>query len=183
MLLQGMQTIGGPVGSVDGLIRLWAHEVMRVFHDRLVSEEDRGIFGRLLASTVEKQLGVSFAGAFPLALDDDPLLQDSPRHQVCCTTGLGGDNSEAVMSLIWLHLCLTIAVFCLQGGHSDPTMTALRRVLYADFLRPGGPDNQRYEEVPDVSALLKSVEDALADYNAQASRNGLPVHFPVSAGC
>ena len=46
-------------------------------------------------------------------------------------------------------------------------MAALRRVLYADFLRPGGPDNQRYEEVPDAAALLKAVEDALADYNAQ----------------
>ena len=78
-----MQTIAAPVETIDGLVRLWAHEVMRVFHDRLVSDDDRCLFGRLLASNVGQQLGVSFAAAFPLSLDDDPLVQESPRQQVC----------------------------------------------------------------------------------------------------
>ena len=27
--------------DVDGLVRLWAHEALRLFHDRLVSDEER----------------------------------------------------------------------------------------------------------------------------------------------
>ncbi len=27
--------------SVEGLVRLWAHEALRLFHDRLVTDEER----------------------------------------------------------------------------------------------------------------------------------------------
>jgi len=31
-------------GNALGLVRLWSHEVMRVFYDRLIFEEDREVF-------------------------------------------------------------------------------------------------------------------------------------------
>lgn len=40
-VFQGVQSIGVPVPDTKSLTRLWAHETLRVFHDRLVSDEDR----------------------------------------------------------------------------------------------------------------------------------------------
>ena len=34
--------------SKDQLIKLWAHECMRVFHDRLISHEDRAKFIKMV---------------------------------------------------------------------------------------------------------------------------------------
>ena len=39
-----MQMAGVPVDDTKKLTRLWAHESLRVFHDRLVSDEDRAWF-------------------------------------------------------------------------------------------------------------------------------------------
>ena len=43
-----LQMIGTPVDDTYKLTRLWAHEALRVFHDRLVSDEDRAWFGNFL---------------------------------------------------------------------------------------------------------------------------------------
>ena len=43
-----MQAIGVPLEETRKLTRLWAHETLRVFHDRLVSDEDRTWFQSLL---------------------------------------------------------------------------------------------------------------------------------------
>ncbi len=40
-VFQGVQSVGVPVPDTRSLVRLWAHETLRVFHDRLVSDEDR----------------------------------------------------------------------------------------------------------------------------------------------
>lgn len=65
----------------------------------------------------------------------------------------------------------------------DPLCTALRGVLYGDFLRPG-VDNQRYEEVTEPAQLLKAVEDALAHYNAQVGVDGRVEEMnPSMVGC
>lgn len=46
------------------LLRLWYHESCRVFRDRLVSEEDRGWFDKLLESHMERW-EVAFADICP----------------------------------------------------------------------------------------------------------------------
>lgn len=40
----------------EALARLWAHESLRVFHDRLVSSEDKGVLRRLLAEAAQTHL-------------------------------------------------------------------------------------------------------------------------------
>jgi hypothetical protein len=69
---------------------------------------------------------------------------------------------------------LTMCLHCLQkaAAAADPIVEGCRAVLYADFLRPGGPEAARYEEVTDTSKLLQAVEEALGEYNAQVGVQG-----------
>lgn len=36
------------------MIRIWTHETLRVFHDRLTNDQDRLWFGKLVAEMLEK---------------------------------------------------------------------------------------------------------------------------------
>lgn len=73
---QGMSFVGVPVESPRALVRLWAHECLRIFHDRLVDETDRAWFRGLLARQVEVHMGIPFAEAFPtnLACETDGVV-------------------------------------------------------------------------------------------------------------
>ena len=46
-----MQGLGVPLEDTGKLTRLWAHETLRVFHDRLVSDGDRSWFQNLLKAS------------------------------------------------------------------------------------------------------------------------------------
>jgi dynein heavy chain, axonemal len=59
-----MQMVGVAVEDGRQLARLWAHESMRVFHDRLVSDEDRAWFCALLKDAVGKHMGLKFENVF-----------------------------------------------------------------------------------------------------------------------
>lgn len=47
----------------DTLMRLWLHESLRVFHDRLICSEDRQLFTNLLAELVSKHFNSSASHA------------------------------------------------------------------------------------------------------------------------
>ncbi len=59
-VMQGIMTIS-PVkcASSEAATRLWAHEMMRVFHDRLVTAEDTAWFQSLLSDTLLRTFRVS----------------------------------------------------------------------------------------------------------------------------
>ena len=46
--------------AILGFLRLWAHECLRVFHDRLIDDQDRSWFKDLIASTVTDQFNFDF---------------------------------------------------------------------------------------------------------------------------
>jgi len=48
----------------DKLIRLWIHEVYRVFGDRLVDEEDRKLFFQMVQETTSNSFKQSFNKVF-----------------------------------------------------------------------------------------------------------------------
>ncbi|KAJ1435246.1 dynein heavy chain, partial [Ochromonadaceae sp. CCMP2298] len=71
-VFQGM-LMGDPnfVKDKDSFVRLWAHECMRVFHDRLIDDADRTWFKELVATTVKEEFNADFAkllGANPSIL-------------------------------------------------------------------------------------------------------------------
>ncbi len=57
-VFQGMLMIGAKElgGSTDTLARLWVHESMRVFHDRLTDAKDKGVFTLLCEEMVKRHL-------------------------------------------------------------------------------------------------------------------------------
>lgn len=149
--VQGMQSIGIQLQDSKALVRLWAHEALRVFHDRLVDEIDRDWFCGLLSKMLPKHLGMTFEAVFDCA-------------------GLG-------------------ATAVATNDATDPNSSrqqqasaaaALRSVLYADFLQPGGAEAAKYQEAADITRLLKAVEAALVDYNEQAKVDPSKQLFAVS---
>lgn len=52
--------------------RLWSHEMLRVFHDRLVSGEDRAWFCRFMSDMVEQHLGLQLDQVAQVPADVDP---------------------------------------------------------------------------------------------------------------
>lgn len=48
-----------------GLARLWAHEAMRVLHDRLICAEDRDWMLQCIKKQIDGSLGLQFVAAFP----------------------------------------------------------------------------------------------------------------------
>lgn len=132
-----MQSIGVPVQDSCSLVRLWAHEALRVFHDRLVDDADRDWFCGMLASKLPQHLGMQFSDVFTA-----DAAAGLPAD------GAGGEAEQA---------------------RRAAAAAALRGVLFADFLQPGGAEAAKYQEATDTGKLLKAVEDALADYNVQVS--------------
>lgn len=57
------------ISNVHGLsgslgCRLWAHEALRIFHDRLVSDDDRRWFANFLKVSVQEHLKLPFDDVF-----------------------------------------------------------------------------------------------------------------------
>jgi len=52
------------INTTDVMARLWAHEVWRVFADRLINDEDRLLMLRSIRETMRKSLGLNFDTIF-----------------------------------------------------------------------------------------------------------------------
>jgi dynein heavy chain len=73
-----MTKAAGSVEDSHSGVRLWAHEVLRVFYDRLIDEPDRLRVGRLLEELTEKHFKQPLGRLLGLAgtggVSDDELL-------------------------------------------------------------------------------------------------------------
>jgi dynein heavy chain len=76
VLVQGiLMATPGRIVRREALARLWAHESLRVFHDRLVSAEDKALLRGLLSAAAASHLPgllqpVELSGARPLLFGD-----------------------------------------------------------------------------------------------------------------
>jgi dynein heavy chain, axonemal len=62
-VFQGMQCAGGTLKSAEGMARLWVHEMLRVFADRLISDEDRDLLTASLQRAVDQHLKLKWYAA------------------------------------------------------------------------------------------------------------------------
>ena len=61
---QGVSMVAAPPQDINAIVRLWSHETLRVFHDRLVDDKDRLWFFGFLKQMVERHLGLKFDKVF-----------------------------------------------------------------------------------------------------------------------
>ena len=69
-VIGGVTSAGGSVNDVDQLVRLWTHESLRVFSDRLIDDADRTWFNELIAKMIKKHFDKEFNKVFA-TLDKD----------------------------------------------------------------------------------------------------------------
>ncbi|KAA6419936.1 MAG: dynein heavy chain axonemal [Trebouxia sp. A1-2] len=63
-VFQGIAMVGVDVDTPEKMARLWAHEALRIFHDRLVNDDDRRWFGNYLKAAVQEHLHLNFDEVF-----------------------------------------------------------------------------------------------------------------------
>ena len=61
---QGVSMVGNVQKDLGAVVRLWAHESLRVFHDRLVDDADRRWFFDFVKKMVSKHCGLQFDKVF-----------------------------------------------------------------------------------------------------------------------
>ena len=71
-VFQGICMMGGTLDSKKSLIRLWCHECLRIFHDRLIDDQDRLWFLKYLRKMVEERLSLKCDFVF-----EDPQAKDT----------------------------------------------------------------------------------------------------------
>jgi hypothetical protein len=122
--MQGMTKAAGSLETSPAGIKLWLHEVLRVFFDRLVDDPDRLWLGRLLTELTEKHFKERLSGLL------GPTATAGPAAAARRSTGSG---SSAVPD--------------------EELLTGLRGLLFGDFMTPGA-DVKVYRCVFVVSARI-----------------------------
>ena len=75
-VFQGMQTINFALENEKHMLRLWMHESMRVFHDRLTNDEDKGWYFTLLTNMLEKYTGMKVEEVLETAEGAKPSVNE-----------------------------------------------------------------------------------------------------------
>lgn len=79
--IQGvLQADSSNYGSVNQILRLFHHEAMRVFHDRLINEEDKSYFKGLMSETCEKYFDKPIVSKSELVLFGDFMIYGQARE-------------------------------------------------------------------------------------------------------
>ncbi|PFH37249.1 dynein, axonemal, heavy chain 2 family protein [Besnoitia besnoiti] len=126
----------------DSVLRLWIHECLRVFHDRLTSHEDRSEFFQLLDGVAEKTLQVSTKeickgernlifvalpfDATPIADAPYEEARDKQHLKQFLTEKLDEYNENSLQGRMPLvlfrdaieHCCRIFRILCLPNGHA-----------------------------------------------------------------
>ncbi|KAI8464307.1 MAG: dynein heavy chain and region D6 of dynein motor-domain-containing protein [Monoraphidium minutum] len=143
-VFQGMAKAANCVDDAPDLVRLWVHEVLRVFYDRLVCDEDRLWTGRLLEALAEQH----FKERLGRLLAAPPAAGGA--------AGGGGDGGAGGGGG--------------GGALGDVELAAgLRGLMFGDFLGAPGEARQ-YRRLDCRAKLLAAVSEALAEMNAGSKR-------------
>ena len=121
--------------ATDVLIRLWAHETVRVFGDRLINDEDNIWMLNCLKEVVKKVYGVNFDNVF-IHLDTD------------------------------------------KNGKIE-NLDEIRGLLFGDILSPFGTQIRPYEELRDFAKVQVSCDEALSQYNNNATMDIVLFSFAI----
>ena len=153
-----MEVAGGGVGSEKSsdsgdsiqfssqkkMVRLWAHESLRVFSDRLVSVEDKEVCLEIIRNAASSNFsGVSGAGSL----------------DACMSSGAGGRSRRTSVSGNAVQ----------DGAKTTTTLKSMDGLIFCDFLRPE-LDPKPYDEILSIEVLRHSMQQQLDEYNIVSTK-------------
>eukprot|EP00201_Polytomella_parva_P020499 CAMPEP_0175042260 /NCGR_PEP_ID=MMETSP0052_2-20121109/2450_1 /TAXON_ID=51329 ORGANISM="Polytomella parva, Strain SAG 63-3" /NCGR_SAMPLE_ID=MMETSP0052_2 /ASSEMBLY_ACC=CAM_ASM_000194 /LENGTH=3805 /DNA_ID=CAMNT_0016305023 /DNA_START=33 /DNA_END=11446 /DNA_ORIENTATION=+ len=161
LLLKPQQLPQGHAGK-EKFLRLWTHEILRVFFDRLVDDNDRNWFLSYLKEVSNSVFSVNL----------DKLLAYLKVQSAGGGGGGGGsgnnnnnNNNNSNNSNNNNNK---------TNAPTDPnsvTIEDLRRMFFGDYMdQNDDPEMRLYDEVTNVASLTTRVEDLLTDHNATSKR-------------
>ncbi|KAG2454516.1 hypothetical protein HYH02_000363 [Chlamydomonas schloesseri] len=136
-------------------VRLWVHEVLRVFYDRLVDVSEQQWLLDLLRDLAYRHFGMRLDGLLSHLTAADSGLAGG---------GGGGSNSGT------------------ESGAAAGSITpdVIRRCLFADYMTESDENGYRpYLEIARPSAAVSRLEDLLADYNGLAGPGKRQLHLAM----
>lgn len=140
------------VQNKDTLIRLFVHEVYRVYYDRLVDDTDRAWLYQLMKDILKTHFKENFERIF------DHLKKGS-NVSYCNTEELYWKTRTE-----WKGVLFNAVI--LQLVEED-----LNSLLFGDYMAPDLEDDERlYVEVPSVETFSQVAESCLEEYN-QMNKN------------
>jgi len=144
--------------------RLFVHEALRVFCDRLVDDKDRQWLLDTLEEGLKEHLGTSMEELFPHLLDHG-LVEKWP-----------GVAAEAHKDEDGAALDETDV----PADQKRLELEHLRRIFYTDFMEfDSEPMDRQYREVQDVPAIITVVDNYLGDHNTDPVVGKRPMPLAV----
>lgn len=130
--------------GIDAMRRLWAHEVHRVYGDRLVDQTDRAWLFETICKTAEEQLHTTSLEIF----------------------GRFKESNKEVRQFLFVFnsKTYTSSIYSFQLEPED-----LRKLMYCDFTNPKA-DTRNYLEVQDIEELRYVAESYLVEFNNMTKR-------------
>ncbi|KAK3263038.1 hypothetical protein CYMTET_28136, partial [Cymbomonas tetramitiformis] len=147
-VMQGVtSTHDGAIADGVVLTKLWLHESLRIFHDRLISDEDQTMFYQVLRTAIPRHFPDEYKGMFPSAADANKTSGGSPKRRA--SQLLTKENIQQEQDEMMRHL------------------------LFGDFMMTGVYPKP-YVEIASLEEVQEVVNQYLADYN---SVNKKPMHL------
>lgn len=144
--------------SLTSMRRLWVHEVLRVFGDRLIDQEDISWLVKQIRVTLNGRMNVLMEELFKdlLPPQREATLDDKVSLQ---TYFFNVDNNMLFISIFPIEL----------KSQAIITEQELRNLVYCDF-GDTKVDIRLYQEVADLDQLREIVETYLAEYNTMSRK-------------
>eukprot|EP00854_Cymbomonas_tetramitiformis_P003631 gene3631-4564_t len=142
-VMQGVtSTHDGAIADGVVLTKLWLHESLRIFHDRLISDEDQTMFYQVLRTAIPRHFPDEYKGMFPSAADANKTSGGSPKRRA--SQLLTKENIQQEQDEMMRHL------------------------LFGDFMMTGVYPKP-YVEIASLEEVQEVVNQYLADYNSSAT--------------
>lgn len=137
------------------MIRLFVHEVYRVYYDRLVDDTDQAWLFQLMKDILKTHFKESFDRIFDHLKTGSNVSKKHPLLYLCST-----------QKHVLKRKHLLFHTIILQLVEED-----LNSLLFGDYMTPDLEDDERlYVEVPSVETFSQVVETCLEEYN-QMNKN------------
>jgi dynein heavy chain len=123
-VFQGVAKAGGSVADTTHCARLWSHEVLRVFYDRLVDDTDRAWLGRQVVELNERHFKEKATRVLGLGLDN--AKADDANLIACLRDLMFADfmvsRSRSLALSLYMYILINMCLTCSLCARPPPSV-------------------------------------------------------------